>query len=429
MLEDDLLEAMRLGSRSPLADREPRDLGRFGLGLKTASFSQCRRLTVVSRASQETAIARWDLDHVGTTGKWEVQLLDDQTTIPWINDLREKGTLIIWQKLRFGSNNPEPSSKDVEDFSWQLDEALNHLELVFHRFLSGETGSRKINITLNNRPLVPFDPFHSRHPATVVGPKENIRVDRQNVEVQPFSLPHHSKVTSAEWDHYGGKAGYLRNQGFYLYRGRRLIVHGTWFGLAPQTELTKLARVRIDMPSALDRAWKIDIKKASAQLPPVVRQRLRRIIEPLGAASKRAYRSRGRRRLDGDMIAIWNRIERRGEISYSINHDHPTLIALKSDLTCPQTRNLERVLEFIGTSLPIEALLVDMSRDADRAISSTMSEDTLSHLARITFEHLKSMAGSSAGALAAMKAAEPFRSDWVRIRERLEDPGEEGTDD
>ena len=89
---------------------------------------------------------------------------------------------------------------------------------------------------------------------------------------QVVTLPHHRKVSAAEWEKYAGPEGYLKNQGFYLYRNRRLIIHGTWFGLARQTELTKLCRVRIEMPNGLDAAWKIDVKKAcilrNAQIAP-----------------------------------------------------------------------------------------------------------------------------------------------------------------
>ena len=236
MLEEALLEAMRLGSGSPLANREPFDLGRFGLGLKTASFSQCRSLTVVSRVDHKTVGAKWDLDHVAATGRWKLQVLDDFDEIPWIGSLRIKGTLVVWENLRFRTSNSEPSRKEIEEFNRQVDEAVSHLELVFHRYLAGEPGHRKVRIALNNRPLVPFDPFNVQHPSTVVGPKEQIRVDGKIIRVQPFTLPHHSKVTPKEWEHYGGPGGYLQNQGFYLYRARRLIIHGTWFGLARQAE-------------------------------------------------------------------------------------------------------------------------------------------------------------------------------------------------
>ena len=137
-------------------------------------------------------------------------------------------------------------------------------------FLRGSRASRRSESCLNERPLEPLDPFHGGHPATIVGPEERILVDGEAVVVRPFTLPHHSKVGPADWERYARAGGYLKNQGFYVYREKRLIIHGTWFGLVRQTELTKLTRVRIDMPNTLDRAWKIDIKKASAQLPPLI---------------------------------------------------------------------------------------------------------------------------------------------------------------
>ena len=309
MTEGELLEAMRLGSRSPLEERARSDLGRFGLGLKTASFSQCRALTVVTRTNGTTASARWDLDYIAGSDSWLVQIPDDPTSIPWTDLLGGKGTLVVWEKFGIGADK-EDTDRKTTDFVRQLDEACSHLELVFHRFLSGEPGHRRVHIHVNNRPLEPFDPFHSSHPATIAGPTEWIRVAHENVLVQPFTLPHHGKVTPTEWDRYAGPEGYLRNQGFYVYRERRLIIHGTWFGLARQTELTKLARVRIDMPNSLDAVWKIDVKKASAQLPAGVRERLRRIIEPLGATSKRVYTTRGRRLIEENRIPVWSRVQK-----------------------------------------------------------------------------------------------------------------------
>ena len=291
---------------------------------------------MVTRTNGTTASARWNLDHIAESGRWQVQILDDLISIPWTEHIGSSGTLVVWEKLGLGEGSGD-SARNVADFVRQLDEARSHLELVFHRFLSGEPGRRRIRILMNNRPLEPFDPFHSRHPATIAGPEELIRVENEDILVQAFTLPHHGKVTPAEWDRYAGPEGYLRNQGFYVYRERRLIIHGTWFGLARQAELTKLARVRIDMPNSLDGAWKIDVKKASAQLPPPVRDRLRRIIEPLGAASKRVYRTRGRKLIEENRIPVWSRIQNKNQISYRINDEHPMVLDLLSRLPTGST--------------------------------------------------------------------------------------------
>ena len=411
LTEGELLEAMRMGSQSPLEERERSDLGRFGLGLKTASFSQCRRLTVVTRTDGTTASARWDLDHIADTDRWQVQMPDDFTSIPWTDHLGDRGTLVVWEKLGVGADS-RGSGRNMEDFVRQMDEAFSHLGLVFHRFLSGEPGHRRISIQLNNRPLEPFDPFRSGHPATIAGPQERIQVGHEDVLVQPFTLPHHGKVTPNEWERHAGPEGYLRNQGFYVYRERRLIIHGTWFGLARQTELTKLARVRIDMPNSLDAAWKIDVKKASAQLPPAVRERLRRIIEPLGATSKRVYTTKGRRLIEENRIPVWSRVQNKNEIVYRINDAHPMVVDLLSRLPAEVRGDLLRIIEVAGASLPMDALFADLGGDTGSVVGSATSEEALRYAALTTFDHLLKMAGTRDDVFTIMRVAEPFRSNW-----------------
>ena len=429
LTEDELLEAMRLGSRSPLEERAQFDLGRFGLGLKTASFSQCRVLTVVTRTNGTTSCARWNLDHIAESGRWQVQIPDDLTSIPWTEHLGSSGTLVIWEQLGLRTANGD-SGRSMVDFVRQMDEARSHLELVFHRFLSGEPGHRRVIILMNNRSLEPFDPFHSSHPATIAGPKERIRVAHEDVVVQAFTLPHHGKVTPAEWERHAGPEGYVKNQGFYVYRERRLIIHGTWFGLARQTELTKLARVRIDMPNALDGAWKIDVKKVSAQLPPPVRERLRRIIEPLGAASKRVYRTRGRRLIEENRIPVWNRVQNKNQIFYRINEEHPMVLDLLSRLPPEARGDLLRVIEVAGASLPMDALFADLGGDTTSVVGSAASEQALRYAAVTTFAHLSRTVKSIEDVLTMMRVAEPFRSNWERTEHILrEDSNEEMQDD
>jgi hypothetical protein len=201
MTNEDLLIAMRPGSRSPLDQLAATDLGRFGLGLKTASFSRCRRLTVVTRCDGVTSAAIWDLTFVANEDDWLIQIPipRDIRKGPWAENLGDHGTLVVWEEMDRVFDGA--GSKDAQaHFISAVDEASKHLELVFHRFLAGEHGLRKVEIMLNNRPLEPFDPFHSRHAATVTGPPEHIKLGRHTVTVQCFTLPHHRKVTPAEWD-------------------------------------------------------------------------------------------------------------------------------------------------------------------------------------------------------------------------------------
>lgn len=409
MAEADLLEAMRPGSRNPLEDRHESDLGRFGLGLKTASFSQCRKLTVVTRRNGETAVAQWDLDHVASSNRWEVCIPADVGSVPWVELLGERGTLIVWENLdRVVSTHH--AADEAQQFVRRMDEACRHLELVFHRFLSGEPGLARVRISVNGRALEAFDPFHSNHPATLRGPVEQIRLGNETVAIQAFTLPHHQKVTPAEWDRYAGPAGYVKNQGFYVYRSRRLIIHGTWFGLARQMELTKLVRVRVDIPNRLDSAWKIDVRKASAQLPYQVRERLRGMIETLGAASKRIYTTRGRRLIEEHRLPAWNRVQEKGSISYRLNPEHPVLAGFAARLPEHLWHDFARVVEFAGASLPMDALFADMGGDPERVNVAPASSDMLRHAVVATYERLAEAHLSPVQIREMMLVAEPFRS-------------------
>ena len=221
---EQLREAMRPGTRSPLDARDDSDLGRFGLGLKTASFSQSRRLTVVTRHSGETSCARWDLDSVAANDRWLVEIPGHVDEVRWSRRLKKDGTLVLWEKL---DRLVAPSGSS--DLVRQLDDAAKHLRFVFHRFLSG---SPLVRLSMNGNHLKPFDPFHSSHPATQHHPIEKMSLGGRRIRIRPVTLPHHDKVTTADWNRYAGPQGYVSNQGFYLYRNRRLIVHGTWFRLA-----------------------------------------------------------------------------------------------------------------------------------------------------------------------------------------------------
>ncbi len=411
MTETELLEAMRPGSRSPLEGRTATDLGRFGLGLKTASFSQRRRLTVVTRRAGVTSCAVWDLDAVAERDRWIVELPESVSMVPWSDRLAVDGTLVVWQKLDrlVGSDG----GGDRRDLVRQLDETARHVEFVFHRFLSGREGrERRVEIYLNGRELKPFDPFHSHHSATQHHQEEPFGLAGQEIRIQPVTLPHHDKVSKADWTRYGGPEGYVKNQGFYLYRNRRLIVHGTWFGLARQLELTKLCRVRIDMPSSLDAEWKIDVKKAWAQPPPRVRERLRGIIERIGVPSRRTYTVRGSRLAEESRLPVWTRSQDKNGIAYGLDTEHPLFSAFESRLDPETAGEFRRLVGLIVSTLPVDALYADVSASAESVVPTALAPDDFRDIVEATWRTLRERRFSETEAETRMRSADPFRSRW-----------------
>ena len=409
MSESELLEAMRPGTRSPLEARSDADLGRFGLGLKTASFSQGRRLTVVSRKNGTTCSAVWDLDTVAKTDDWYVEIPDDYTTIPWFNRLGSTGTLVVWQKL---DRLVEPNSTDRTGLISQINSAASHVELVFHRFLARQHGQKRIKILLNSRELEPFDPFHLRHPATQRQQEETFSLNGMTIRILAVTLPHHSKVTPTEWDRHAGPEGYVRNQGFYLYRNRRLIVHGTWFGLARQSELTKLARVRIDMPNGLDTRWKVDVKKASAQPPDPVRRRLQKIIEQIGAPSKKAYTLRGKRLSMDNRLPVWVKMQKNNQIHYRLNSKHPVLSGFMKKLSPAMAREFKVLADLIDSALPIDAIYADASTNSEGLAAYSLAKEQFVESVRSTWRALRDGGASRTDAELMMSSADPFRLNW-----------------
>lgn len=410
MTEDELVAAMRPGSTNPLTTRDEPDLGRFGLGLKSASFSQCRRLTVVSRHSGQTSAAIWDLDDVAERNEWEVQLPDRFDIIPEVDKLRQQGTLVLWQKLdRLTGGYSHNAVKRAEVINQRIAETERHLRLVFHRFMEDV---QPLRILLNGRQLRSLDPFVRKNPATISDPEEKLALIGGDVEIQSFTLPHHKQMPKADWEDIGGPEGHLKSQGFYLYRGKRLILHGTWFGLCRQSELTKLSRVRIDIPNSMDADWKIDVKKSSAQLPPVVRDRLKKVIERILAGSKRTYSKRGQKLVNHERLPMWHRIQAEGQIRYRPNTEHPAFVDFAESLPPDLRRGFFNCIALVGASLPIETLHADMAGMAEQIVPDRVDEDTLAQAVQATLAVLLDARKDIKEIKSLMKDVDPFRSAW-----------------
>ena len=427
MTRPELLNAMRPGSRNPLELRGADDLGRFGLGLKTASFSQCRRVTVYTRKDGVASRASWDLDTVAARDKWVVEIggSEDAIGTRWSECLTGDGTLVVWEKLDrlIGSED----QTDRSDLVRQLDDAASHLVFVFHRFIGGR-GGKRVTMSLNGRELRAFDPFNSNHPATQHHAEEVISLDGREIRIWPVTLPHHDKVEKAEWERLAGPEGYVSNQGFYLYRNRRLILHGTWFHLARQLELTKLARVGIDIPNTLDAEWKIDVKKASAQPPPPVRRRLRRIIERMGVPSRRTYTGRGAKLTSESRLPVWERKQDKNRISYEINGGHPLIAVFREEVGPERANEFDRILSVIAAALPVEALHVDVSANPEAVRSPPIAVEGLGTIVSSMWGILRARELSTAEIKDWMRSAEPFRSDWERTLRIVEDLEKDMTD-
>ncbi|MDT8333786.1 ATP-binding protein [Roseomonas gilardii] len=383
MTEELLIAAMRHGATHPSQKRASSDLGRFGLGLKTASFSQCRRLTLISARNGQMCGAEWDLNKVEADDAWFISILDRGEIVaqPFDELLGDTGTLVIWRDLDRLSED-ETGQKRDEIVSDKLVTVERHLALVFHRFLSGEIkGRKKLSISVNGHPIAPFDPFCRKNAATQMLPAETVWVDDTAITMQPYILPHHSRLSTTEYDYYQDRSDFISNQGAYVYRNSRLMAWGDWFRLVPKGEATKLARVQVDFPNSLDEAWTIDIKKSRARPPHAVRERLRQIISKITARSVRVHRGRGQKLFQEAAAPLWERYADHGGIRYALNVQHPLVTSLAGMLPTDGGASLELLLKAAAAALPVEMIYSDYST-APREIkqSDTNEAETLKSL-------------------------------------------------
>ena len=407
MSEERLISAMQYGSKDPLDEREEYDLGRYGLGMKTASLSQCRILTVITKQNGVVSGAQWNLDHVKKAESWSLIILDDAefNKYPSYDKLAslENGTLVIWQdldKFAIGENDI------AEAFSRKMALIREHLALVFHRYLSGEQGLKKLDIRMNELSIDPHDPFLSKK-STQLMDEETIVVRGSKVKVKPYILPHVSKLTQKELKALGGKEGLRKQQGFYVYRNKRLLVWGTWFRLMRQGDLSKLARVQVDIPNSLDDLWTLDIKKSTATPPEDVKQNLAVIIERISEGSKRTWTYRGKKETRDDVIHMWNRmVSRDGGIFYEINADYPMIEALVSEYPGIRSK-LDVLLKQISMSLPLNSLYIDLTNDEKLANDSdTATQDIITLVKTIVTQ--QSNVADRYAMIESLKLAEPF---------------------
>lgn len=354
---EELEQAMRYGT-DPNIQRSTDDLGRFGLGMKMASLSQCRCLTVISKKEAcQIAICRWDLDRVIETDQWTLQVLspEDVDEMPQLSDLSKltNGTLVVWEnldKLRERSTSVEETMSEIIAIS------KKHLALTFHRFMDDKNHS--FQIYFNNSMIEPLDPFLSSNPLTHKEPGDVIQINGYNIEIQPYVLPPESKLTRSDIEKLGGLE--RRMQGFWIYRNKRLIIPGTWFRLGRSRELTKLARVRVDIPNTLDSVWDIDVKKSSAFVPAQFQKMFSSVIDKLSSSSERKYTYRGRKISDNDKEFIWDRISYNGSISYKINLEHPLIKELFNQMSEDSFESFISVVRMIEESIPYDDIYNQM---------------------------------------------------------------------
>lgn len=359
MNKDELVLAMTPGSKDPEEVRNEKDLGRFGMGLKTASFSQCKRLTCITKRENYATIKRcWDIDFINQEKEW--QLLNYVSNVSFINKIDEQssGTLVLWEKLDRIVGDADVSNESVKNaFYQEMINVKEHLRLVFHKFIE----SKRVKIIFQNEDIEPYNPFLlNLSPKPEMGLPETFG----NVEITYFILPHMSEIGKESYEKTGGSLGWFQQQGFYIYRGDRLLVAGDWLGIEKKRDYSKLARIAVSITNANDFNWHLDIKKSTAIPPIEIRRELSRIAKIAIMKSAKIYNWRGQKTVsefsNSNHEPLWSDLKtREGIKKYKINRKHPIIHSLLAE----NNKLAGKALKLLEDNVPLEMILSNQNED------------------------------------------------------------------
>lgn len=422
-----LFEAMRYGSAANEDTRSENDLGRFGLGMKSASLSQCKVLTVVSLKDTHLSAYTWDYNYIRDKKEWVVKKhnQDEIESFPYIDQLLEfsKGTLALWKDFDVLSKSSD--GQVYETLNNLKDVVGDYIALIYHRYLSLPT-KNKLTMFVNNQKIKAQDPFLESNPKTTTKKERTIAINdtfgiERQIKIKPFILPFVTDLSEKDKKLIGGIENLRSKQGFYIYRNNRLIIWGTWFGMKPRAELTKNARIRVDIPNTLDDIWSIDIKKQSATIPKRIQNQLKNTVTDALEISVRKQTHRGRKnKVDDKIDYIWDRMEGRNQnYYYQINRESKLYQFVKEKISEEDFGYFEMFIGEIEKNIPIQQMYIDKSNEAIEVEEADNRFDDVYQLGVTLIENIRKVSDKNVREIVEdVMKSEPF-CNYSDIKEKL----------
>lgn len=370
---EEIVSALTIGGVDCENVRDKSDLGRFGMGLKLASFSQCKTLTLASKLSDGMMSAwQWDLDYVSNSSKWNIRsvsLTEERYSL--INEKLKSlnhGTVVYWEKLDVHAKEwPEITGKERENFEEKLLNVKKYLGMIFHDFIA----SGNLRIYFTDKTLVKaWNPFLSESNAIRI-PLDASHVP--GIRIQPYILPHRSKLNDREYEKACGPfPDWNQAQGFYVYRGGRLISYGTWFGLrgfSKKKRETNLARIKLDITNCDDSLWDIDVMKTSVKLPGSgpYRDIIKYVAWKTCEESKAVYSCKGtgyRKKKNPEYRPVWD-FTMSDEYHLMISREHPLISDFLEKLPSENRKEAEMLFRLIEETVPVSDLITYESQNPE----------------------------------------------------------------
>lgn len=363
MSKEELKKNMNFPSGSMEEIRTPEDLGRFGLGLKTASFAQTRRVTVISKKSDDKKYngRTWDVNHLRECGNWEVIINSDEEINKSLIAYRElshgflnqysnfnPNTIIIWHGL-YKFETGIPLNDKYANLQKELTETTKeYLQLIFHRFMEKENPLR---IRLNNEQLKPFDPFPKN--ARNISIQQKLLVGNK-LRLEGFVLPNRSiseSKESSEWTI--SHKSLMDMEGLYVYRADRIIVFGGWNGLIKKSSRLQLARLKVEIGNGIDNLFHLNVAKSSITIPFGERIAFVRYVSELKTEAEKEffnYETRGNA-IKNSLKSLFKKIPTTNGMILRIDEEFPLVKEFTHSLNEEQRQQLRIIFRIITTTI------------------------------------------------------------------------------
>jgi len=367
MDEKTLKTSMHFPSTSPDTSRKSDDLGRFGLGMKTASFSQTRKFTVLARKKGTTQYqARtWDLEAL-KDNKWQL-IVNSQAEIEKIvsaykkqsNDnlgqfkIHEPNVIIVWYGLYKYEEYLEEENRRKALKREITEVTTDHLSLVFHRFM--ESKKQHLKLRVNNKQLQPFNPFPEKNLRSVEFKQKGFGND--SIKLEGFILPSYSIEETNESNITKWTTKYrslLDMEGIYIYRANRIILFGGWNGLIKKAPRLQLARLRVEIGNGVDHLLHLNVAKSQVIIPHDLKDAFESYINELKDEAKKEFFNRGVNKFpkkSQSQESLFVRNPSNKGVLLEVNSEFPIVTQLQQELSTQGQAQLKILLKMINTQI------------------------------------------------------------------------------
>jgi len=335
MSDNQLFAAMRLASADPNSLRlKSEDLGKFGLGMKLASFSISDKFQVISKSEAEQFSSyTWDLEMVRQKNDW---ILQKNFIDKWFGpDDRPTGTDVILHQVR----------NEISDLQKVQDRLSYYISTVYYNF-------KKIEFFIEDKRLMPIDVFFQNHRASNRAAVDTIFHDGVEIKTRSFQIPHRDKLDIRQRDILDGIADIGMNDGIYLFRKNRLIAWSGWEGMGTNKKIGDLQRFAVYIDESADTLFNIEVKKSQINiLDDGLRKKLEHKIRIFSNTARRPYKQRAISALK-EAINTWKIDQIEGVIQVRIDRSSPAIVNFENN-----GLSFMDLIDVIEGTLPIDSLL------------------------------------------------------------------------